>query len=78
MCSHREANAESQPVNDEKYGGSLIPITARYHEHDEDPEMGPEAITPDKREQVIAHMGSRVDERLRIFSESAGGRPWRP
>jgi uncharacterized protein len=45
-------------VNDERYGGSLIPMMALYHEHDQDPEMRPEPITPDKREQVIALMAA--------------------
>jgi uncharacterized protein len=61
-------------INDEKYGGSLIPMMMFYHEHDEDPEMRPDPITPDKREQVIAFMAAGVDERLRVFSERAGRR----
>jgi uncharacterized protein len=27
-----------------------------YHEHDEDPEMRPKPISPEKREDIIAHM----------------------
>ena len=29
-----------------------------YHEHDVDPEMRPDPITPDKREQIIVHMAA--------------------
>lgn len=45
-------------VNDEEYGGSLIPMMALYHEHDEDSKMRPDPITPDKREEVIAFMAA--------------------
>jgi uncharacterized protein len=45
-------------VNDEKYGGCLIPMMVLYHEYDEDPSMRPEPITPEKREQVIALMAA--------------------
>jgi uncharacterized protein len=29
-----------------------------YHEHDENPEMRPKPISPDKREEVIVHMAA--------------------
>jgi len=47
-------DAWSELINDEKYGGSLTPMMVLYHEHDEDPKMRPEPITPDKREKLIA------------------------
>jgi len=55
---HMRHEGWSELVNDEKYGGSLVPMMALYHEHDEDPEMRPEPITPEKREQVIALMAA--------------------
>src|ERR1039458_3188498 len=33
-------------VNDEEHGGCLIPMMMLCHEHDEDPEMRPEPISP--------------------------------
>jgi uncharacterized protein len=51
---HMRHEGWAELVNDEKYGGSLIPMMMLYHEHDENPEMSPEPITPEKREQVIA------------------------
>ena len=40
-------------VNHEEHGGCLIPMMMLCHEHDEDPEMRPEPISPEKREEVI-------------------------
>jgi len=54
-------------MNDEKYGGSLIPMMVLYHEHDQDPEMRPDPITPDKREQVIALMAAGLMNAYEYF-----------
>jgi len=43
-------------VNDEEHGGCLIPMMMLCHEHDENPEMRPEPISPEKREEIIVHM----------------------
>jgi len=56
-------------VNDEKYGGCVIPMMALYHEHDEDPEMRPEPITPEKREDIIVHMAAGLVGAYRYFRE---------
>jgi uncharacterized protein len=63
-------------INDEseRYGGSLIPMMVLYHEHDEDPKMRPEPITPDKREQVIALMAAGLMNAYEVFSKGAGSR----
>lgn len=54
-------------VNDEEHGGCLIPMMMLYHEHDEDPEMRPEPITPEKREDVILHMVAGLLQASRYF-----------
>jgi uncharacterized protein len=54
-------------VNDEEHGGCLIPMMMLCHEHDEDPEMRPEPISPDKREEVIAHMAAGLLGAYRYF-----------
>jgi uncharacterized protein len=38
-----------------------------YHEHDEDPEMRPEPISPEQREDVIVHMAAGLLEAYQYF-----------
>jgi uncharacterized protein len=47
-------------VDDEEHGGCLIPMMTLHHEHDEDPEMRPEPISPERREDVICRRGIRA------------------
>ena len=54
-------------VNDEENGGWLIPMMMLYHEHDEDPEMRPDPITPEKREDIITHMTAGLVGAYRYF-----------
>ena len=54
-------------VNDEEHGGCLIPMMMLYHEHDEDPEMRPKPISPEKGEEVIAHMAAGLLGAYRYF-----------
>ncbi len=54
-------------VNDEEHGGCLIPMMMLCHEHDEDAEMRPEPISPEKREEVIAHMAAGLLRAYRYF-----------
>jgi len=56
MGMRRDSWAEL--VNEEEHGGCLIPMMMLYHEHDEDPEMRPKPISPEKREEVIVHMAA--------------------
>jgi uncharacterized protein len=45
-------------VNDEEHGGCLIPMMMLCHEHDDDPEMRPEPISAEQREEIIVHMAA--------------------
>ena len=45
-------------MDDEEHGGCLVPMMMLYHEHDEDPNMRPKPISPEQREDVIAHMAA--------------------
>src|ERR1017187_7000368 len=54
-------------VNDEEDGGCLIPMMMRCEGHDEDPEIRPEPISPEKREEVIVHMAAGVLGAYRYF-----------
>jgi uncharacterized protein YecA (UPF0149 family) len=66
----REMFAELRKlVNDEEHGGCLVPMILLCHEHDEDPEMRPEPISPEKREEVIAHMAAGFVEAYEYFRE---------
>ena len=56
-------------VNDEERGGCLIPMMMLCHEHDDDPEMRPEPISPEKREEVIVHMAAGLLGAYRYFRE---------
>lgn len=53
---HMRHDDWAELVDDEEHGGWLIPMMMLYHEHDEDSEMRPERITPEKREDTITHM----------------------
>jgi uncharacterized protein len=63
----------SELINDEQYGGSLIPVMLLYHEHDEDPETRSDPITPDKREQVIAFMAAGLKNAYEYFRKEREG-----
>jgi uncharacterized protein len=64
---HMRHDEWAELVNDEKYGDSLVPMMILYHEHDEDPSMRPEPITPDKREKVIAMMAAGLMNAYQYF-----------
>jgi uncharacterized protein len=54
-------------VNDDEHGGCLIPMMMLFHEHDEDPKMRPEPISPEKREDVIVRMAAGLVGAYRYF-----------
>jgi uncharacterized protein len=56
-------------VNDDERGGCLIPMMMLYHEHDEDPEVRPAPITPEKREEIIALMAAGLAKAYKYFRE---------
>src|SRR5271165_4552175 len=70
---HMRHDGWAELVNDEKYGGSLTPMMMLYHEHDEDPEMRTDPITPDKREQVIAFMAAGLMNAYEYFRKEREG-----
>jgi len=64
---HMRHEGWAELVNDDEHGGCLIPMMMLYHEHDEDPAMRPEPITPDKREQLIALMAAGLMNSYEYF-----------
>ncbi len=59
----------AQLVNDDQHGGCLIPMMMLYHEHDEDPEMRPKPISPEKREEVMVQMAAGLLGAYQYFRE---------
>jgi uncharacterized protein len=57
-------------VNDDEHGGCLIPMMMLCHEHDEDPDMRPKPISPEKREGAIVHMAAGLVGAYRFFRQS--------
>jgi uncharacterized protein len=41
---------------DEEHCGWMVPVLMLYHEHDEDPELRPGPIGPEKREEIIVQV----------------------
>ena len=72
---HMRHDGWAELVNDEKHGGCLIPMMMLCHEHDEDPEMRPEPITPEKREDSHRVHGSRAVGAYRYFRTTSASHP---
>lgn len=66
---HMRHEGWAELINDEENGGCLIPMMMLCHEHDEDPEMRPKPITPEKREDIIVHMAAGLVGAYRYFRE---------
>jgi uncharacterized protein len=56
-------------IQDEDHGGCLLPMMMLFHEHDDDPEMRPETITPEQREKIIVHMAAGLVGAYRYFRQ---------
>jgi uncharacterized protein len=67
--THMRHDGWAELLDDEEHGGWLIPMMMLCHEHDEDPKMRPEPITPEKREEVIVHMAAGLVRAYRYFRE---------
>ena len=65
-------------LNDEQHGGCMFAMLMLYHEHDEDPEMRPGPISPERRESVFQLMAAGLVMAYRYFREQpaiTGRRP---
>jgi uncharacterized protein len=60
-------------VEDEAHAECLLPMMILNHEHDEDPELRPGTITPEKREKIIVHMAAGLMGVYRYFRERPDG-----
>ena len=54
-------------INDDKRGGCLLPMMMLCHEHDQDPAMRPDPISPEKRKEVIVMMAAGLLGAYRYF-----------
>lgn len=54
-------------INSDDHGGSIIPMFMLHHEHDPDPEMRPDPIEPERREEIIAHMAAGLLQIYRFY-----------
>ncbi len=70
---HMRHDGWSELINDKQHGGCLIPMMVLYHEHDQDPEMRSDPITPDKREHVIALMAAGLMNAYEYFRKEREG-----
>jgi uncharacterized protein len=64
---HMRHDGWAELVEDEEHGGWLIPMMMLCHEHDADPKMRPQPITPEKREDIIVHMAAGLVGAYRYF-----------
>jgi len=55
---------------DEEQSGCMLPVLMLYHEHDEDPELRPGPIGPEKREEIIVQMAAGILRVYRYFRPS--------
>lgn len=56
---------------DEDYGGCMLAALILHHERDTDPTMRPPEITPEKREDLIAHLAAGLVQAYRYFRSDA-------
>lgn len=59
--------AWAELLADEKQYGWMLPVLMLYHEHDEDPELRPPPIGPEKREEIIVRMAAGIVRAYRYF-----------
>jgi uncharacterized protein len=45
-------------ITNDEHGGAMIPVLMLYHEHDENPELRPGQIAPERREEIIVQMAA--------------------
>ena len=62
-------------INDDEHGGSILSMLMLSHEHDPDPEMRPNPITPDQREDIVKHMAAGLVQIFRYYRDQRGAAP---
>lgn len=60
-------SAAGELLDDEQAGGCILPMLMLHQEHDEDPEMRPEPISSEKREEIIIAMAAGLSGAYEYF-----------
>jgi uncharacterized protein len=60
---------------DEEHGGSILPMLMFHHEHDPDPELRPNPISDEQREEIIRDMAVGLVRIHRYYREQRAGEP---
>lgn len=54
-------------LEDEQHGGSLVPVLMLAHEHDPDPKLRPDPISPKQRDSILTHLAAGIIQIYRYF-----------
>lgn len=65
--AHMRHEAWAEVLNDDEQCGWMLPVLMLYHERDEDPDLRPGPIGPDKREEIIVQMAAGIVRAYRHF-----------
>ena len=68
---HMRHDGWAELMDDEEHGGCLVPMMMLFHEHDEDPEMRPEANQPGAAGKHQGSHGGRAFEGVSVFQRTA-------
>ncbi len=72
---HMRREAWAEVLNDDEECGWILPVLMLYHEHDEDPELRPEPIGPEKRDEIIVQMAAGIVKAHRYFRSDRQPQP---
>ena len=67
--THKRHEGWAELLADEDHGGCMIPALMLYHEHDKDPAMRPNPITPEQREKLIVRMAAGLVSAYQYFRQ---------
>jgi uncharacterized protein len=60
-------------LEDEQHGGSLVPVLMLAHEHDPDPKLRPDSISPKQRDSLLTHLAAGLVQICRYFEPHRRG-----
>jgi len=72
---HMRHEAWTEVIADDEQCAWMLPVLMLYHEHDNDPDLRPEPIGPEKRDEIIALMAAGIVRAYRYFRSGRQPRP---
>ena len=72
---HMRHEAWAEVFDDEEQCGWMLPVLMLYHEHDENPELRPGTIEPEKRDELIVQMAAGIVSAYRYFRSDRRPKP---